>query len=1721
MKFLRKRKVCKIITVFLLLVSIQSAFPPTIVLALTSGPHMPEYTSFGSTTGQDLVNLATGDFAMNLPILDVPGPDGNFSVPLTYNAGIGLDQQASWVGLGWNVNVGSITRNINGFPDDANGDFQSVTVQDLVGLQGVNVKLLGIGNFGYNTQVGEYGSGTLINIINWGWGNGGGTYVGLLGVNVGDHKVRFNSEQAAKGFITVATIVVSAGLGAAAGAGASAGTTAATTTATTTAATTTATTSSTAPSFLASVGKEAAKEAAFAAANDGFASYSRGSLTPNAPSTGYWQYSKKEKKNWALKVVSGFTQHYSEYKLWLDKSRAEKMYGTLYLGNAETVPSNESPNDNTYYKTKIGTGSIVAMQQFKKSTENLNEGSASDIDYQPGAPGVSFAQTNSPAILANDAFTVRASGISGNITPYRLDIGAVSMPREMTASHIRFAPLKYLTNDASNKVPFIYEGRPSNNYFHHMGGQTSVSPSAFNFGLSVGIGSDVVYNLNDVIFDTQRVRSDVSLSKKVAQGEHIDWLTNIEIKNNVTYASKYLDFLPGGTNSARSLFRTNGTPISLTTSTNNFASLAIPINAADISKLQGATVNLSINFYNSLSDMQNGVTAVFKDFNQLAVTSINTTNNTFAMNYPELSVYNGKYANISILITASPTIPSGIASQDGIGGFSITAADGTMYHFALPIYDYELYSEVHEIANPTTKRAIVKRDRAFANTWLLTAITGSDYIDRNGNGLADKDDWGFWVKFNYGKAPQDYQWRTPYTNFLKEMNGTHESYATGKKQLIYLNSIETRSHVALFLKSQRDDGKSADNPKVKPYKLDEIALVARSAYDKLVSDYAMLPLSDQITNLCLSSFFSSTPAARSFLNEQAGKRIVLNQDYSLASNTSNSSSGKLTLKSITIKGKNDKTAFPDYKFEYANNPAYSVDKWDGWGMYSSSATNTNSSKLTNQVNADSEASAWCLSKIVSPMGNEITVNYERDSYSTIGGKKIGQALIQFDNPNTTLVSPQDFPVKKLTLVHGGQISVGDHVGISGNVTYKCYGSTTTNTKYFNVDNLVVTAVTANTITVDQPYLEFPECPPYNSITLNAFNGSVSKYQVVKKGDGHRVSSIVTKDFMGTESKIRYIYSMEDNQTTSGAVFQEAEYAKAYNTSIPAPGAPSSPTIYGRVSVLTGKLTNDNDFVTKDVYEFEVPNNDMYVLTKNPIKLNEQTDNIWQTVYQNTIVDRTSKVGNLKSIKEYGIDGTLHKSVTLSYTENLMNDGVANNQGVYSSGTMMFDLLKNVVFLGHLLKVNRTTRISYPSILESVVTTTDGETTERKNLSWDFLTGQVDASLLKSSTGINIKTVTKPAYKFYQGMGSKADNASNANMLTQEAENYVYRADDSGNAIGLIEGSFQEWKKTWTNYRILAGGVYADGEETQSVSNPVWRIAGGYVFRGDYSRKQADGSARFSQSEKYVPGQANPLWMYTGELTRFDHFGMPLESKSMRNIYESSKMGYNDQYVIAAASNAKFTEIAFSSAEDEIPLTGFFGGEVAVKSSGGTATVVKGGSTHTGNCALSLSSTGGTGFVFKPTGLATKRNYRINVWCNSTNGRAYYKLNGGAEVLSTAPTKQGKAGWYLAELTVPVGVTFTSLEVGVKAASGTVLFDDFRFQPADAKMTCYVYPPLDYIYPAGVPNSHFVLDNNNLYVRYETSEDGLSSSVYAETISFGGGEKLVSKQESDYRRFHTN
>jgi hypothetical protein len=108
-----------IVTLFSMFVQLVT---PVAAFALTSGPSAPEFSSFEPVATNNMVDLFSGDFTYNIPVLDIPGAHGGgYAMSLSYHSGASLEEEASWVGYGWTLNPGAINHGKQGFSDDWNG----------------------------------------------------------------------------------------------------------------------------------------------------------------------------------------------------------------------------------------------------------------------------------------------------------------------------------------------------------------------------------------------------------------------------------------------------------------------------------------------------------------------------------------------------------------------------------------------------------------------------------------------------------------------------------------------------------------------------------------------------------------------------------------------------------------------------------------------------------------------------------------------------------------------------------------------------------------------------------------------------------------------------------------------------------------------------------------------------------------------------------------------------------------------------------------------------------------------------------------------------------------------------------------------------------------------------------------------------------------------------------------------------------------------------------------------------------------------------------------------------------------------------------------------------------------------------------------------------------------------------------------------------------------
>jgi hypothetical protein len=384
--------------------------------------------------------------------------------------------------------------------------------------------------------------------------------------------------------------------------------------------------------------------------------------------------------------------------------------------------------------------------------------------------------------------------------------------------------------------------------------------------------------------------------------------------------------------------------------------------------------------------------------------------------------------------------------KNQIGEFSITNKNGSSYIYGLPVYakdesfkqlgfdeclnDNEKYIVYQNISSPEKEFGQLI-STAYATSWLLTEVRGSNYIDRTYDGPTS-DDFGAWTKFSYKKIygydKNDwYKWRNPYIGLMPEPGNISNlkddlvSYSSGKTEKYYLQYIETQTHKAVFELSDREDGYSALDDDGKAAETEDVTGID-------VNGVNPLKKLDKIT-LYVKNEDGSTG--------EVIQRIYFEYDYSLMSNLPNNintiegdtnNTGKLTLKKVRIENANVHNAQnPEFEFVYEypdenyfpesvtdkygasspneserildfgeqfssddENPDYGTGITDRWGNYriGRSYKNTKFSPWLDQYPDDNfDPAAWHLKAIKLPGKGEIHVQYEQDEYGYVQNHK--------------------------------------------------------------------------------------------------------------------------------------------------------------------------------------------------------------------------------------------------------------------------------------------------------------------------------------------------------------------------------------------------------------------------------------------------------------------------------------------------------------------------------------------------------------------------------------------------------------------------------------------------------------------------------------------------------------------------------------------------------------
>jgi hypothetical protein len=716
------RKIHKAIAIFFLVNFGVQILAPTVSYALTAGPTAPEFSSFEPVDTTDMVNLATGEFIYNNPIIEIPGPEGGYPLSLSYHAGIKLDQEASWVGLGFTLNPGAINRTVNKFADDNNNVKREVKDYWGGGTQVTKAYSIGLGipktGISINYSMAEtqdtykgFSSNSALGIsfdpVSFGLSN---SYSRGLANNQGatDRAARESMGIRFASMTRVQNLVGGTSMG-----------------------------------F--SIGTQGVKT------NLSIAGHSLLSEKNNSAGRISSINTKDIESGGSISVFSlGLKELHTRY--FSDETQGLYTFGALYPGEAN------KKIDSDFYETDW-RGQFI---NYDFDCYDIPDNLPFDISLvsrrgtvnNPNDPSQQLGGT----LPAYDNFTVLGQGIGGVMQPFIFENGDLYgqsiYERGLSGEPSLGYPTLYyqsLKKFSDKKVDFRFLNDFSN--------ALTIAPSQF---ISTGTSTTDWSSDNNWSVDQHSISAlsdgfnNVDKNQKLAGSKHIEWFSNEEITSGRAKSLGFVDFY---------------------------------VNRFDR--------KLDFDIYENY--MQPEATLPYSDFFTRGKGYGSFTTD----QYKDTDIY----ADFGSAYKSLKSKKSNLRSK--IGGFKITNETGVSYHYALPVYSYNEYtrSKMKDPRKGTSTFREYKNDEPYAYTWLLTGVTGPDYVDRNNNGVIDDNDFGYWVKFDYGRWADSYQWRTPHTGYSDDIESEYAVFSYGIKELYYLDAIETRSHKAIFIKSKKLDGR--------------------------------------------------------------------------------------------------------------------------------------------------------------------------------------------------------------------------------------------------------------------------------------------------------------------------------------------------------------------------------------------------------------------------------------------------------------------------------------------------------------------------------------------------------------------------------------------------------------------------------------------------------------------------------------------------------------------------------------------------------------------------------------------------------------------------------------------------------------------------------------------------------------------------------------------------
>lgn len=1507
-------------------------FPKTLLLAVlllftanpafAQGPVQPEAMQFEPVDVTDVVNLATGDFVYTIPIMSVPGPEGDYPVVLSYHSGVGPNQPATWIGLGWTLNPGAVNRTLSGYPDDYKGDkiktvYQASSQSSYALNLGAGWGPIGV-NMSYSHHSGMVGVNGMLNVSrsfgDSGFGIGGSASFGTGGFsansNLSGSRLSGSGGALTSGALSVGTSGVGLSGGATNGrisAGASAGRN-----------------GISSNLNINSVGASLSSSGLggnFSVAGMGFSSVTTaGSGNIEAQSRGI-----------TIPLPGDFwvSLGYSRWKWRLNEEHSENSYGVLY-------------------------------QVDNPSSTTKNERHATENELFP----------------SYDAYQVSAQGMSGSFIPV-LDHAYVLIDE--------------LANDKKGKLDRDWDPSPSQNYDFGSNyddfGFRFLDDTGLNFtnkdALHYGFGYD---QFSTTEYSSKKIEPYIASNGKIIgfKMTSIDGMI-YEFKQPVYNIYQYTEskINDGGTN-LTSWNSLNG----------DFATSWL------LTEIKGP------DYVDRDSDGQadNGDWGYWVSFEY---------------DFLDMNIWRTPYTGHTQGSTEDQEqftfgirevyYLSSIETQTHKAVFeTANSANGNNANVSLTSYDFE-----QDLANTSTTHTFQFfgdlewiEEKAAGTTDVIFSVTDNFTFPGNeppaGAGCPGYIFRQFTADGASGTNNVDFSY-DPSTGFTSVTVSS-----TTCTELTYTDS-DAEVPIADFIETTISTHQ----------KLDAVKL-----YNK----------SDLVNEITKSEF---------------------TYDYSLRNNSPGASNGALTLKEVHRFGQSGAFASPPYRFSYAHNqangdglnPNYNVEGYDFWGSYKDLPLNPTGDIDRNTIQEQGEAdltAAWSLTRIETPTGSEVDIEYESDDFFRINDSYFFTDAKVF-TINTVSSSGSTL---HLTSISSGELD-GFYAGVilekhEYSYTHAGGGSTAPGeegggsgiveniTDYNEIGEFLIEVVneTSNTVQINaSPTFKTSDANNTYSYTFLAVPTKIF-------GGGSRVKSVTTTN--GNE-ELRTLYLYKNGLASSGVTASlpadyveldastiltgysdlEERYKSIFLDHHSSYGRPSPGVIYSKVQVMN---VDENNEPVSGFSEYE-----FYTSSDYPYLPNNSNTHFY-------IYDYSGIYGKPKSItyfEQYEEDGSdkfrpLKRSETL-YT---FSDQLEDKAKIYlSESTTNTDdaRLLGITQHKHISKIEKTAGVFREKKIErtfyNVFNTgqveqeyfysTSGSGTpnrelrsKTKTIGYDSQSGIPIVSVSQLSTNSEVAIAkTTPAWWKYSGMKDK-------NMLSQTFESRTYRTSLS------IDNDANLLAYTFPDSEVKQAEITTWSNSWPGQTDPVWRKNDTYMYVTDQTYQAFPTADLTSTSNSYPDVTSTFPWQKTSNIVSYDQYGHATETVNEDGTYQTVKYNSGNTLVLAVASNARSSEVAYYNFETA--------GSTSQAHTGGRCELVSGSKSY--NAPSSAPIHGG--------------NYRVGVWLwsDDPSGISY-----------SGYTHPGDGTWRYAE--------------GSASASGTISFtgngciDDLVIAPQYSSVSYFSYDPV--------------------------------------------------------------